>query len=101
MAQPPPYESAVPRAAVGALRKPQLLPAEVVHDRVGAAGLMEDVEDQPDGALHLLVRIEHDAPLVGVAQANRQREAELTFLGLVELAALEARANDVQLGLGD
>ena len=41
-------ESAVPRAAVGALRKPQLLPAEVVHDRVGAAGLMEDVEDEPD-----------------------------------------------------
>ena len=99
--QPTPDESAVPRPAVGALREPQLLSAEVVHDRVGAARLAEDLEDQPDSALDLLVRIEHDAPLVGVAQADRQREAELTLLGLVELAALEARANDVQLGLGD
>ena len=89
MVQPAPDESAVPRPAVGPLRKPQLLPAEVVHDRVGAAHLAKDLEDQPDSALDLLVRIEHDAPLVAVAQADRQREAELTLLGLVELAALE------------
>ena len=74
MVQPSPDESAVPRPAVGALRKLQLLPAEVVHDRVGAAGLTEEVEDEPHRALNLLVRIEHDAPLVGVAQTDRQRE---------------------------
>ena len=63
--------------------------------------MAEDLEDQPHSALDLLVRSQHDAPLVAVAQADRQREAELTLLGLVELAALEARGNDVQLGLGD
>ena len=101
VAQTAPDEPAIPRAAVCALREPKLLVAEVVNDRVGAASLSEDLEDEPDGPLDLLVRIEYDAPLVGVAQADRQREAEFALLGLVELAALEARADHMELGVSD
>src|SRR5690242_16942870 len=49
-------------------------------------------------ALYFLIWVEHN--LVGVIHITHGRgELELTFARLVELAAMEARANDVQLGL--
>jgi hypothetical protein len=46
-----------------------------------------------------LVRIERDFVIV-VNKANRQSEVQLTFMRLVEFASMEARADDVQFGLG-
>src|SRR5262249_28794749 len=59
---------------------------------------MEQLEDSTYGALHFLIRIECNL-LTSIHVTNRKRELELTFARLVELAAVEARANDVQLGL--
>jgi hypothetical protein len=49
--------------------------------------------------LHFLIGIECDLVVVK-NQTNRQREAQLTSVRFVELAAMEARADDVQLCLG-
>ncbi|MCY1356240.1 hypothetical protein D9M69_426850 [compost metagenome] len=51
------------------------------------------------GAAHLVIGIEDDATLIVIAQANWQRKAQLTFLRLIELAALEAPAQKVKFGL--
>src|SRR5262249_8448667 len=59
---------------------------------------LEQLEDGANRALHFLIGIEHDLVAI-IHVTNRQRELELTFARLVELAAMEARANDVQLGL--
>jgi hypothetical protein len=38
--------------------------------------------------------------LLVIAKPNRQRETQLSLLGFVELTALEAHAQKMQLGLG-
>jgi len=46
---------------------------------------------KPHGGPHFLVRVHDDTGLLVVAKTNRNGEAQLAFLGLVELTALEAR----------
>ena len=53
-----------------------------------------------DEPAHLGVRVQHDRVGVIITQSNRQRETQLTLLGFVELAALEAGAEEMQLRLG-
>ena len=71
----------------------------MLDDGVCSAFFFEQLEYGPDGSLHVLVWIEHDAAAI-VDEANRQREAQLAPVRLVELAAVQARADDVQFGLG-
>ena len=47
--------------------------------------------------MHFLVRIECNLVVVK-NQTNRQREAQLALVRFVELAAVEARADDVEFG---
>jgi len=68
--------------------------------RVGGALLLEQLEHGPHRALYLLVGIEHDAVAIP-NEADRQRKAQLALVCFVELAAVQARANNMQLGLGE
>src|SRR6202049_5284771 len=67
---------------------------------VRAALSFEQFKDRSNGALHFLVRVKCNLVVVK-DQANRQREVQLTLLRFVELATVEARADDVQLCLGE
>src|ERR1700719_1622244 len=71
------------------------------NDAVGAAGLAEELENEFNRAANLLVGIDqHAARLLSVDVSDGQREAQLSALGLIAFAALEARANEMKLGLG-
>jgi hypothetical protein len=75
-------------------------PGEVAHDLAGGAGAAEGLEEEPHGALDLRVRVQRqalrgrvpDKPEGGV-------HPQLAPPRLVELAAEEARAQHVELGL--
>src|SRR6202040_732823 len=100
MGQSTPEQFAIPGAAVRPTRKakPQLL--EALDHAVRAALSFEQFKDRSNGALHFLVRVKCNLVVVK-DQANRQREVQLTLMRFVELAAVEARADDVQLCLGE
>src|SRR5213595_3264503 len=87
--QTTPDESARPGAAIGALGKAQTIFGKALDDGVCAAGLVKQTKHQLHGAANLVIGIEDDATLIVIAQANRQRKAQLTLLRLIELAALE------------
>ena len=85
---------------MGAAGKAQAQFVEALHHGVGGALLFEQLEDAANRTLHLLVGVEHD--LVAIPdEADRQRKAQLALVRFVELAAVQARANDMQLGLGE
>src|SRR6516164_4239047 len=97
MGQPTPDEFAIPHTAIRSTWKEKTDLVEVLNHSVGAVLLFEQREDRSDGALHFLVGIEND--LVAVKyQTNWQWKTQLTFLRSVKFGAMEARANDVQLG---
>src|SRR5215471_238560 len=73
---------------------------EAPHGAVGGALAFEQVEDRADGALDLLIGIAHDL-VVFVDEADWQGEAQLASGRLVKLVAVEARADDMQLRLGE
>src|ERR1700730_18550010 len=100
MGKSTPEQFAIPGAAVRPTRKakPQLL--EALDYAVRAALSFEQFKDRSNGALHFLVRVKCNLVVVK-DQANRQREVQLTLMRFVELAAVEARADDVQLCLGE
>jgi hypothetical protein len=100
MGQPTPDDPAIPGAAVGPPGKAQAKIVEAADHPVGAALLLEQLEDGAHRPLDLLVGVEHD-PVVLEHQADRQREMEFTLGRLVEFAAVEARADDVEFGLGE
>ncbi|MNS63244.1 hypothetical protein D3C72_963330 [compost metagenome] len=95
----PPDESTCPGTAIGALGKAQPIFGKALDDCVCAAGLLKQTKYQLHGAANLVIGIEDDATLIVIAQANRKRKAQLALLRLVELAALEAAAQEVQFGL--
>ena len=73
---------------------------EALDNGVGATGLLEQTEHALHGAAYFVVGIHDDAALVVVAKAHRQGESQLTLLRLVQLAAQEAPAQEMQLRLG-
>src|SRR6516165_5918341 len=100
MGQPTPDKLAIPGTAVRPTRKQKAELVEALNDTVGAVLLLKQFEDRSNSALHFLVGVEND--LVAVEyQTNRQRKTQLAFLRLIEFAAVEARANDVQFCLSE
>ena len=99
VSQVSPLQLAVPHAALASLGEAKLVGDEPLHHRVGAAASLELPEDQCNGATYLLIRIHNDLPLWAVAKSHRQGNPQFTPLGLVQLAALEAGAQEVQFGL--
>src|SRR5262245_8139042 len=98
MGEPSPDQFAIPGAAVCAARKTKTELVEALDHSEGAGFALEQLENSAGSALHFLIGIEHN--LVALIHiAHGQRELELAFARLVELAAMEARANDVQLCL--
>src|SRR4051794_14302982 len=100
MRQASPDELPVPSASVGASREAQPALLETADNAVGGTFLLEQLEYSMDGSLHLLIGIEDDL-VVLEHQSNRQRKAQLTPGGFVELTAMEARADDMQFCLGE
>src|SRR6202795_4487237 len=93
MGQAAPEQFAVPGASVRPTRKAQAELLEALDHGIGRALSFEQFKYHSNGTLHFLVGIEN--------KADRQSEMQLTFAGLVELAAVEARADDVQLCLSE
>jgi hypothetical protein len=66
----------------------------VLDHGVGGILSLEQLEDHSNGTLDFLVWVEGN--LVAVEnKTNGQREAQFTFVRLVELTAVEARADNV------
>jgi hypothetical protein len=71
-----------------------LLPEEA--DRLdGASGPLECLEHQPEGILHLSVRIETDRTVSPIHQSDRRPHLQLAAPGLVELTTAHARLENV------
>ena len=91
------------RTCTGSLDDPprprDLLLLEVAHHRAGRAGTAEGVEHEADGALHLLVGIEHE--LAGGVEDHTQRrtDPQLAAARLVQLPPDQTRAQHMQLRL--
>jgi len=100
VAQPTPYELTGPRAAVGALGKAQTVLREALNNGVGTAGLLKQAKNPLHGAAYFVVGIDDDAAPVVMAKAYRQGKSQLTLVCLVQLAAQEAPAQEMQLCLG-
>ncbi len=100
MRQPTPEKLSVPRATVGTTREAQPQFLEAPHGAVGGGLAFEQIEGHADRALNLPIGIEHDLVVLEY-EPDRQREPQFAPGRLVELAAMEARADDVQLCLGE
>ena len=71
-----------------------------MHHGEGSPRFAKEAKHQAHRAAHFFVRVKDDPAFLVVAKTDRQGETQLAFLGLVELAALEARVQKVQFGLG-
>src|SRR5258708_7129766 len=100
VAQPTPYNLAIPRPTIGPLGKSQRAFHESLHHRKGGAGFAKEAKHQPHRAPHFFIGVRDNAALLVVAITDGQWETQLAFLGFVELTALEARAQKMELGLG-
>src|SRR5256884_2947291 len=100
MGQSTPEQFAIPGTAVRPPRKAKAKLLEAPDHGVGTAFSLEQFEDRSNGALHFLVRVERSF-IVVESKTNRQSEVQLTFVRLVDLASVEARADDVQLCLSE
>ena len=99
MGQPAPDDPAIPGAAVGPPGKAQAKILEAADHPVGAALLLEQLEDGAHRPLDFLVGVEHDLVILE-HQADRQREMEFTLAALLSLPPWR-RADDVESGLGE
>ena len=97
MRQRAPPQLARPRPTIGALREPPAL--ESTDHAVGRAGLLERAEQIGDRRLDLLVGVDDRLTVLVVDVADREREPQLAALRRRALGALQARGDDVQLGL--
>jgi len=100
MGQAAPEQFAVPGASVRSTRKAQAELLEALHHGIGRALSFEQFKDHSNGTLHFLVGIKRNLVVVE-NKADRQSEMQLTLACLVELAAVEARADDVQFCLSE
>ena len=89
-----------PRAGTrgDALRPRDSLLPEVAHHRPRGAGALEGLEHETDGALDLLVGIEHQLSIGADDVPQRRGHRQLAAARLVELSADQARAQHMQLG---
>jgi hypothetical protein len=71
-----------------------------LHDPKGASGFAKEAEDQTHRTPHFSVRVPDGLALFVVAKTDCKGEAQFAFLGFVELSALEARVQKMELGLG-
>src|SRR5262249_35093506 len=96
--EPSPNQLAVPGTAICTARETQTEFVETFDHGIGRPFALEQLEHGANGALYFLIGVEHNlVALIHITHGHR--ELERTFARLVELAAMEARANDVQLGL--
>src|SRR5674476_1276011 len=70
-----------------------------MYDGIGAARFAKEAKHHFHGAPHFCIGVRNDAALLVVAITDRQRETQLAFFRFVELTALEARVQKMQLGL--
>ena len=92
--QAAPQQLAVPCTAIRTAREAQAKLLEPSYNAVGCALAFEQFEDRANRALHLAVGIEHDLVFVE-DKADRQCKPQTASGCLIELAAVEARADDV------
>jgi hypothetical protein len=90
----------IPCPTICAARKAKAKLLEALYNGEGTAFAREQLEHCPNRALHLPVWIEHDLVFVE-NKPDRQCEPQIASRRLVELATVEAPANDVQLGLSE
>src|ERR1700691_950863 len=70
-----------------------------MYDRIGAARFAKEAKHHGHRAAHFCIGVRNDAVLLVIAITNREREAQFAFFRFVELTALEARVQKMQLGL--
>src|SRR4051794_38716111 len=70
-----------------------------MYDRIGAARFAKQMKYHFHRASHFCIGVRNDAALLVIAITDREWETQLAFFRLVELAALEARVQKMQLGL--
>src|ERR1019366_3843967 len=99
VAQPSPYNLAIPRPAVSSLRESQSPFREAMYDCIGAARFAKEAKCHFHRAPHFSIGVRNDAALLVVAITDRERETQLAFFRFVELTALEAHVQKMQLGL--
>ena len=71
-----------------------------MHHGEGGTGFAKETKHHAHRAPHFFVWIEDDTAFRVVAKAHRKGETQLAFLRFVELTALEAGVQKMQLGLG-
>ena len=99
MRQKSPKKFSIPDSPIRTFWKTPLGLIEQFHHTISRASLLESIEHSPNSRLHFLIRIHNNAVLLVINKTNRQRKCQFTFLGFVQLAPLEARANEMQFGL--
>src|SRR5436190_794353 len=82
-----------------AARQELALGDQLTHELARRAEPPPELKDAFDRVPDLLVGRQHDPPVVGALEPDRQVLAELAALGLVAQPAVEAGADQVQLGL--
>ena len=71
---------------------------ERAHRCAGGTRLGERGKYRPDGLLHLQMRVEDNALVVGRTQTNREGEFEYPAARLAQNPAVQTSTNHVQLG---
>lgn len=99
MAQRAPGQLALARAAQQPGRELQPLAGELLDDRARGSGAREPLKQEGHGLLDCAVGVGDDAARQVVGQADWQRDLQLGAAGLGQDAALQAGADEVQLGL--
>ncbi len=92
-----PHQLALMRAAAQTAREDQLLRMELLDHGKARAGAPEGLEEQPYRALHLGVRIEDDAILPVMHEADRDYLLELTAPSAAQDATAKTRLEHMQL----
>lgn len=92
-----PHELALVRPALQATREEQLLRMELLDHRQTGAGSFETLEEQAHGRLHLGVRVEDDAIVDVVHEADGHSLLELAAASSAQDAAAKTRLEHMEL----
>ena len=98
--QAAPDQLPLPYSSIRAGGETERATGEALHHREGAARFAKQPEHQAHRAPHFFVRIQDDTAFLVLAKADRKGETQFTFLSFVELAALEAGAQEMYFGGG-
>ena len=94
MGQPPPNKLSIPYPTVGASWEAQTSFLKAAHRAVSCTFFRKQFEDRANSALNFLVWIDYNFVVV-VDEPNWQWKPELASVRLIELAAMEARADNM------